>query len=223
MLDSKKYKTKSYTHFDHRIKFERVKIYVTDSSRVAKHSFLPFIYYSSSFERHIGRANSELNYRPIDVKVRDIMYAGHLDNYIYKYYAEMLNCKYNFYTKENNIDRCSTAYRNNKEGQSNIEFAAEVINEIVKYEDAYIMVGDFTKFFDKIDHKVLKKQLLKVLDVNRLENDWFNVYKSITKFGYYEKTFIIDQLKKKEQYTKNMKSYFKSVKQFRKFQRIHSC
>ncbi len=224
MLDSNKYKTKRYTHFDYRVNIDRVKSYVMNPDRIAKHSFLPFIHYISSFEKYLGHTNPDLNNRPIETKNRDIMYAGHLDNFIYKYYAEKLNYKYNCITEKVKIDECSTAYRDNKDGQSNIDFAADVINTIVNYKDAYIMVGDFTKFFDEIDHKALKNRLLEVLKVNRLSNDWYNIYKSITKFGYYEKTLLIEKLQKKKKCEKiNKKAYFKSVKEFRKFQRLYPC
>lgn len=223
LLDSEKYKTKRYTHFDYKVNIDRVKSYVTNPKRIAKHSFLPFIHYTSSFEKNIGCANPEQNNRPIKPKKRDIMYAGHLDNFIYKYYAENLNRKYNSFTKKKKIDECSTAYRDNKNGQSNIEFAAEVINSIVKYKDAYIMVGDFTKFFDKIDHRMLKNRLSEVLEITRLGDDWHNVYRSITKYGYYERKFLIEQLEIENKYNKKNKSYFKSVKEFRKFQRLYPC
>lgn len=166
MLSPKKYKKKRYPHFDHNVSIEKVESYVVNPKKIAKHSFLPFVYYKSSFDRNIGAPNPELNNRPIKPKERDIMYAGHLDSYIYKYYAEKLNCKYNQFMRKNNIDECSTAYRDNKNGQSNIEFAAEVINSIVQYKDAYIMVGDFTKFFDKINHYRLKQRILEVLAVD---------------------------------------------------------
>ena len=144
--------------------------------RLRNIAFLPFIHYISSFEKNIGEKNSELDNRPIKLKDRDILYAGHLDNYIYKYYADNLNIFYNRWTAINEIDTCSTAYRNNKKHKSNIDFAAEVINEVVNFKEAYILVGGFTHFFDQIDHKYLKSNLLKVLDTNRLEKDWFNVY-----------------------------------------------
>src|SRR5690625_953893 len=221
MLDSMKYKTKRYTHFDYKVNIDKVKGYVTNPNRIAKHSFLPFIHYTSSFKKNIGRANPELNNRPIETKTRDIMYAGHLDNFIYKYYAEKLNYKYNYFTEESKIDECSTAYRDNKNGHSNIEFAAEVINTIVNYKDAYIMVGDFTKFFNKINHKVLKNRLLEVLGVNRLSDDWYNIYRSITKYGYYEKTFSTEQIKHDNKYNKkNKKSDLIREKEFSKFQLV---
>ena len=95
MLDSTKYRSKRYLHFDHRVKIEKVESYVTDPKRIAVHSFLPFIHYVTSFDKNIGCKNPEMNNRPIKTKNRDIMYAGHLDNYIYKYYAETLNDNYN--------------------------------------------------------------------------------------------------------------------------------
>ncbi|WP_010096048.1 RNA-directed DNA polymerase [Ornithinibacillus scapharcae] len=224
MLDSNVYKKKRYIHFDHRIDIEKVESYVTNGKKIAKHSFLPFIHYVSTFDRYIGQPNTEINGRPIKDKNRDIMYAGHLDNYIYKYYAEELNEKYNSFTRNNCIDDCSIAYRSNKKGKSNINFAAEVINKIVDFDDVYILIGDFTKFFDKINHRILKENLLKVLQVNRLEDDWYNVYKSITKFGYYEKEFLIEKFGTDRQIKCNNKSsYFDYMNEFRTFQRMYRC
>ena len=223
MLNYEKYKAKGYPHFDHKIHIKNVESYVVDPLRIAKHSFLPFIYYESKSEKYVGKPNSEMKNRPIKPKNRDIMYAGHLDNFIYKYYADRLNEAYNEYTDDNNLDDCSTAYRDNKKEQSNIEFAAEVINKIVDYEDAFIMVGDFTSFFDKIDHCLLKEQLSKVCKVNRLSKDWYNVYRSITKYGYYIKKKLIEQLQKEGLFHEKNKSYFKNVKEFRRFQRRHPC
>lgn len=79
------------------------------------------------------------------------------------------------------------------------------------------MVGDFTTFFDKIDHYLLKKQLSNVLNVNRLSDDWYNVYRSITKYGYYIKKDLIEQLKTDGLFREKNNGYFKSVKEFRKF------
>ncbi|WP_312123806.1 hypothetical protein [Lysinibacillus boronitolerans] len=130
MLDSQKYRMKHYLHFDHRIQIQHVESYITDSKRIAVHSFLPFIHYTITSEKYTGINNPELNNRPATSKERNIMYAGHLDNYIYKYYTEeILNKKYNKWCDDNGVDECSIAYRNNKHGQSNIDFAATIIND----------------------------------------------------------------------------------------------
>lgn len=224
VLDYNKYKSKRYLHFDHKVKIEKVESYLTNQKDIAKHSFLPFIHYVSSFDKYTGEKHSNKDNRPIKTKDRDIMYAGHLDNFIYKYYAdEILNKKYNSNCALNNIDECVTAYRNNKNGMSNIDFAAEIINNIIEFKESYILVGDFTSFFDKINHKLLKVNLMKVLEVQKLSNDWYNVYRSITKYGYYEKTFLEEKFGTDKQLRSSGKrSYFKQLKEFREFQKQFS-
>ncbi|HCT0491861.1 TPA: RNA-dependent DNA polymerase, partial [Staphylococcus pseudintermedius] len=141
--------------------------------------------------------------------------------YIYRYYADYLNTNYyNHVCKKLFIDQCVIAYRNNKQGKSNIDFAAEVINQIVLYDQAYIYVGDFTNYFDKINHSLLKENIKRVLNVNMLTNDWFNIYKSITKFGYYEKNFLEKNIdSEKNLRSQNKRSYFNNLKEFRTFQK----
>jgi hypothetical protein len=223
MLDKEKYRTKKYLHFDHRTRIENAECYITNPAKIAKHSFLPLIHYVSSFERCTGEKDSEFNNRPIKTKSRDILYAGHWDNFIYKYYAEILNDKYyNGFCFKFGIDECVTAYRNNKAKQSNIDFAAEIINQIVEYGEAYILVGDFTNYFGRIDHTMLKDNLKKIFGVSKLSDDWFNVYRSITKYGYYDKSFIEKIIgTDKSLRSQKKKSYFNQLSDFRSFQKEH--
>lgn len=221
MLDKNKYTSKSYLHFDQKVKIEHAESYVTNPLRIANHSFLPLIHFVSAFFKHIDEKNIHLENKPIKEKKRLIMFAGHWDSFIYKYYSEMLNNKYyNSFCKINNIDNCVTAYRNNKPKKSNIDFAAEIINEIVLYKESYIIVGDFSKYFDQIDHNILKNNLKKVMGLNYLTKDWYNVFRSITKYGFYEKDFLSDQLGS-DNYFRSIKkkSYFDKIAQFREFQK----
>src|SRR5699024_8116939 len=182
--------------------------------------FLPLIHYVDIREMYTGMPNPEINNRPIKEKPRDIMFAGHLDSYIYTYYSLKLNDLYNNWTENNDIDTCSIAYRTNKKGLSSINFAAEVVNRIVNYEEAFILVGDFTNFFDQIDHKLLKINLCRVLAETRLQDYWYNIYRSLTKYGYY-KIEDINEYCGTEQSLRNQRqySYFKSLKEFRDFQK----
>ena len=225
MCDEEKFKVKNYIHFDNRKNFRIVKNYVTNPNRVALHSFLPFIQFTVRFEKYTGKKIDEMDQRPIKEKLRNIMYAGHLDNFIYKYYAdEFLNEKYNTWCEHYGIDDCSIAYRNNKKGKSSIDSAAEVINDIVCFEEAYIFVGDFKEFFDRIDHNLLKERLKTVLNVESLSKDWFNVYKSVTKYGYYYKDQLREQFGTDKQLRKEKRySYFNQLKDFRGFQRENPC
>ncbi|ALM58355.1 reverse transcriptase domain-containing protein [Staphylococcus equorum] len=216
-----KYYSKNYLHFDKRISFDKVKNYVTNPSQIARHSFLPLIQYIYSFEKYVSKAPS--NNRPIRTKERSIMYAGHLDNFIYKYYADYLNSHYyNYICKKLSIDECIIAYRNNKPRKSNIDFAAEVINQIVIYKESYIYIGDFANYFDRINHAILKENLKRVLNVNKIPSDWFNIYKSITKYGFYKKDFIESKIgREKYLRSQNKRSYFSSLKDFRDFQKVY--
>lgn len=219
MLDEKKYKTKTYIHFDHRVKIGNVESYVTDKAKISVHSFLPLIHYEISFDKFNQKKyqNEELVF--LDTKIRDIKYAGHLDNFIYKYYSETIQDEfYNQWCLDNNLDNCILAYRNNKPGQSNIHFAAEVVSKIVEMEEAYVLVGDFTKYFDQINHIKLKNNVREILGVEKLKPDWFNVYQSVTRYGYFNKT-LLDSIygDTKELKRKNQKSYFNQLSDFRKF------
>lgn len=223
ILNYKKYITKRYKHIDKPKNIRKVESYVTDKHNISQHSFLPFIKNNHEVEKWQRKKHEKNGY--INIKERRIMYAGHLDNYIYRYYSDQLNCKYNTYLEKNELDEVVLAYRSNKLNQSNINFSAKVINEIVEHKEAYILIGDFTDFFNKIDHSKLKENIQKVINTDRLCKDWFNIYKSATKYGYYEKEFLEDaeSIIRDFDNISNDYSYFSSVKSFRKFQRKYPC
>lgn len=57
------------------------------------------------------------------------------------------------------------------------------------YKKAYIYIGDFANYFDRINHMILKENLKRVLNINRVPEDWFNIYKSITSMVFIKGTF----------------------------------
>lgn len=211
-FDKNKYRTKNYTHIDKKINFSKVESYICNPEMVAKHSFLPLIHYVTEIPKYERNKNNE--YRFKQFKLRDIRYAGHLDSFIYKYYADHLNKCYNLYCEGNHIDACSTAYRDNKEGKSNIDFAAEIISVINEFDSSYIIVGDFKSFFDQLDHKLIKLRMKEVLNIQTLSEDWFNVYKSLTKYGSIEKE-TLEHLQNNQNKRIKLQSYFSSVQEFR--------
>ena len=182
-MDQKIYKDKFYTHFD-------VKKYHTDYQQrvqnvhwVRKHGFYPFIHFQMNCSKYTNDSNGK---KYIKEKNRDIYYAAHIDRFIYEYYGNRLNNRYNEYMKEKGISRASTAYRNCTPGKCNIDFAKEVFEFIVKSKSAYVFVGDFSKFFDKLDHKYLKDKIKNVIGENALGEADYAIYKNITKFAYIE-------------------------------------
>lgn len=214
-MDISKFEVKKYTHFDKKISISKVINDIRNPTWVSQHGFYPFIHFKIEFFKYNKIAREK------KLKSRDIYYASHIDSYIYKYYGNMLNDKYNELVNKLQINEVVTAYRNNFMGKSNINFAKEVIDFIKKQEYAFIYVADFTNFFDELEHKYLKKKIQAVLDTKKLPNDYYAVFKSITKFSWVEKSKIELILKKKYKYKDKIKKatkfrYF-DEKDFRKF------
>lgn len=194
--------------------------------RLLNIAFFPLISYNQEMEKHTTDLEKYTDGRPFYKKPRPIKYAGHLDGYIYKYYANELNLIYNKWVGEHKIDDCSVAYRTNKKGKSNIDFAAEVIDFLHKTNEAYVLVGDFKSYFESLNHQLLKERICKVLACDRLSDDWFNVFNSVTKFGYIEKKTVEEFFGEEDNLRqKNYKSFTSknnSVSDFRKMYKIQS-
>lgn len=178
-----KYYNKKYAHFDIRKNYKDYKSYIEDPKRIKSHGFYPFLKYNINFIKY-GSKDINGAEKEKKTKKRKIMYAAHIDRYIYKFYSDKLNDLYNKKAIEYKIDDVSIAYRNNKQGKSSIHFSKEVIDFISNEEECYIIVGDFEKFFDNINHEYLKKRLKDLLNCDRLPSDQFAIYKNITKYSY---------------------------------------
>lgn len=220
MNSKHRYETKKYLHFDKRISFyNKVKDYVTNPKEIKRHSFFPLIHYVKKSEKYNKTAKTK---RPVKTKKRHIMYASHLDNFIYKYYGDELNKRYNEWAEKKQIDHCSIAYRykEGEKGKSNINFAADVMNFIWKSKECFIMVGDFEHFFETLNHSLLKRRICEILEVRGLSDDWYQVFKSITKYSYYNKKLLNQQLgTDKEIRQMGQLEYFKDGREFREFRK----
>ena len=166
-----------YSHFDYRTDLSKCWKEISNPQNIVKHSFYPFIHYKLTIEKFS-------KYRERKIKEREICYAAHIDRRIYQYYNFLLNNSYNDICQKLGISNVAVAYRTNLKKQSNIHFAKRAVDFIRKNGDCYIMIGDFTKFFDNLDHRYLKKQWCTVLDRTNLPDDHYAVFKSITRFSY---------------------------------------
>ncbi len=177
------YKDKFYTHLDVKKYHKDYQQRVQNINWVSRHGFYPFIHFQMNCNKYTNDLEGN---KFIKEKNRDIYYAAHIDRFIYEYYGNRLNNRYNDYMKSKGISRVSTAYRNCTPGKCNIDFAKEVFEYIVKCESAYIFVGDFSKFFDNLDHKYLKEKIKCVIGEKSLDAADYAIYKNITKFSYVE-------------------------------------
>lgn len=169
---------KMYAHFDWRTDLGQQREYVADPDKVAKHGFYPFIHHEKrtlKYNRKKGKKE----------KKRDICYAAHIDRCIYQYYSFLLNALYNERVREDGTSAAAVAYRTDLH-ENNIHFSKRAFDFIKVNSPVHVMIGDFTGFFDNLDHAYLKRQWCSLLGVDRLPTDHFAVFKNITSYSKME-------------------------------------
>ena len=174
---------KRYAHFDKRVSLERVWNYISVPENIIKHSFYPFIHYTQKFNKYSNGQMKE--------KKRELCYSAHIDRYIYSYYGYLINEKYNQMAIKEGINDIAIAYRTNL-GLNNINFAKRAIDKIRESENCYIIVGDFTSFFDNLDHRYLKAMLCSILEMEKLSDDFYAVFKNITQYATWQLEDILN-------------------------------
>src|SRR5690606_784597 len=63
-------------------------------------------------------------------------------------------------------------------------FSAEAYRFAVAIAPCVILAFDVTGFFDNLSHIKLKSRLKQLLNVSELPKDWYNVFRSVTKFRF---------------------------------------
>lgn len=188
-MKNKIFKPRYYKHIDKVVNIRDVIDKVKEKEYIKKHSFFPFISYTLKFKKFCSEVD-ENTHQHWKFKERPIKYASHIDRCIYQWYSYNLNNKYNNYCYKSNLHDSVIAYRTNLKGKTNIEFAKEAFDFIKKHDECYILVSDFSKFFDYIEHDLLKRNLCEILNVNKLDDDFYKVFRSMTKYAYIEKEII---------------------------------
>lgn len=174
---------KPYAHFDWRTDIGQQREYIADPDKVAEHGFYPFIHYEKrtlKYSKKKGRKE----------KKRDICYAAHIDRCIYQYYSFLLNTLYNERVKKDETSASAVAYRTDLH-ENNIHFSKRAFDFIKANSPVHVMIGDFTGFFDNLDHAYLKQQWCSLVGVDRLPSDHFKVFKNITSYSKMELTDLL--------------------------------
>ena len=221
------FKLKRYPHIgfplEEKDRFVWIEKYITNPNKIASHSFLPFIHKTYNQRKFRKKYDAKSGYvikeacniqnkkpkalRYSDEKNREIYYAGHLDALVYSYYSFLLSEKYNEKLIKLNLNDCITAYRSIKinpliedsSNKCNIDFANEVFNYIKtnKSDKLVVMAFDISSFFDNLKHNHLLKSWMELLEVSKLPNDHFNVFKNITRFSYVDEGELFETFKDK--------------------------
>ena len=176
-------RARNYAHFDKRVSLNQVWNYISNPQKVASHGFYPFISYTKNYTKY----NKD---KGIVAKERNLCYSAHIDRYIFQYYGYLLNERYNARVIKDGLNNSVIAYRNNL-GKNNIHFAKQAIDFIREKESCYIIVGDFEKFFNSLQHNYLKDMLCSLLEVKMLPPDYYAVYKNITKYSEWSMESIL--------------------------------
>jgi hypothetical protein len=190
--------SKSYSHFDKRVTLRNIWNYISDPKKVKSHSFYPLIHYTINLDKY-NKAKG------VKHKKREISYSAHIDRFIFSYYGFKLNQLYNSRVVNDGIDNCAIAYRDNK-GKCNIHYAKQAIKQIRNTKKCFIIVGDFTNFFDSLEHKYLKQMLCNLLGVSKIPDDYYAVFKNITKYSKWDMESLL-QLNKLKFSKSGIKSF----------------
>lgn len=163
---------------------------IVSSPRLISHLLYPFISYKKAKKYAITTS-----------KARFISYASHFDSDIYAYYARLLEVPYEEYLSKNDLEDCALAYRkiervvNNKVvSKCNIHFSKDVFSIISQQKNCVVLCYDVSKFFDNLDHQILKDNWCSLLGSQRLLDDHYKVYKSLTKFATVDKISLYKEL-----------------------------
>jgi hypothetical protein len=174
------YSRKAYPHFDLPLDFPCAEALVSDPVAVAKHSFLPFVGFTDKKRRFTPR-NSIAKYK---VKERDLKYCSHHDGYIHSYYAKLLQELYEAYLARHPFGSSVIGYRAGL--GTNIDLAKSAFEEVRERSACVAIAIDINNFFPSIAHNKLFLNLTRVVLTPRLSDDWFAIYKSMTKFSFIE-------------------------------------
>lgn len=198
-----KNRQKNYLHFDYPMQPQKIYNYVTNPKNIEKHAFYPFIHFELK-SRKIKKDRTKIirvrgkkdRYAIVkcEPKIRPIKYSSHIDGHIYAYYAALLTPNYEKLLEESNLSDSVLAFRKLPNSPNNIHFAKKVFEEIKVRQNCVALCFDIKSFFDELDHQILKKAWLKVLNVNFLPRDHYQVYKSLTKFSYVNKKDVYNAL-----------------------------
>ena len=172
------FRPRPYKHFDLPVSDTFKCKVVNDPKFVAKHAFSPLIHYDKNARRY-NAENKETK-----LKIRPIKYASHRDSCIYSYYSNQLTKILDDFYRDTDLHANVIAYR--KLGKSNADFANEVFTYANRNSPVCILAFDIEGFFDNLDHKLLKCRLKRVLNTDSLSNDWYAVFKNVTRYHYVE-------------------------------------
>jgi RNA-directed DNA polymerase len=169
-------KRRKYAHFDDQFDDEQLTSFSVTPEEVMSHGFLPLL----GYEKIIRRMDFEDDFPTLELKSRDIRYASHFDAAIYSFYARPLSLLYDDALEAAGLSASVLAYRSNI--GNNVTFAKSLFDEVNARGDCKVICLDISKFFDRIDHKILENRLRDIFGLPKLSGDWIKIFNRITAY-----------------------------------------
>lgn len=215
-------KKRRYLHFDAPIKSVGLRLVkeISNPDFVIRRFFYPFVQDTQTIRKY--KTDKDKKY--VGTKDRPICYASHKDAFIFSWYAHLLNHLYELKLDELGISENVIAYRS-KLKKNNVHFAKDVFDFIRSKGDCAVLCFDVIKFFDSLDHRLLKnvwRSLLAdhgMLINNNLPADHYSVYKASTEYSIATKKNLLNFFKIDNKNLKEI-SKFCDLKQFREIVRM---
>ncbi|MEP7005179.1 MAG: reverse transcriptase domain-containing protein [Sphingomonas bacterium] len=184
---------KHYPHFDKPIRPSDIKKLVTNPDAVAHNSFYPFMRFEEKWQPFRNKASG----KP-DKKIRELRFASRRDAYIYSYYRYILRDRYEEALCARGLSDNVIAYRKletaSGKGKSNIDFALDAFNIIQSYGKAAVVTLDISKFFESIDHELLRQKWAILLGEPALPADHAAIFKAITRYSIVDRDAAYERL-----------------------------
>lgn len=182
-------KARPYLHFDEPFDPEAMRRAVCDQAKVASWQFFPLLEVEIRTKRVKRTAAGKLER---STKVRPICYAGHADSALYAAYAAVYAARYEDVLAERSLCENVIAFR--KLGRSNVDFAKQAFEFVASNRHCVALGFDVTNFFGSLDHLMLKGALCELLDVRRLPEDHFAIFRSITRYARVDRSTALSDL-----------------------------
>jgi hypothetical protein len=205
------YEPRGYPHFDYPVGKSKaqdfVRAFPSHPYRPGEgYRFWPFI---KRYDKTPRYRSQEDDSRGVELKIRPICYASHVDSHIYKAWAEKLNASYEKFLYGKDFAPCILAYRSfkkvggplsipsynihlprfNGESKSNIHFARDAFCAVKNLAPCVALALDVKGFFDNMDHRILKNAWMDVEGRSLTEAE-YKIYKAVTEFSYVEERWL---------------------------------
>lgn len=186
-----RFKRRTYLHFDLPVSRASAKSLACDPCKVARHSFYPFLGYTNVIKKIDRDEDGRIVKKE---KRREIKIAAHRDAAIYARYADVISPTYESELRRRGLGEVVTAFRQLPDGRTNIDSAGEVFRFIDYHRPCVALSFDLEKFFDTLNHDLLRQRWIDLLKTKRLPIDHFAVFRSLTRYCWVNRDETFEKL-----------------------------